>query len=81
MGMSDNRLCRGFVKCLMRAHSCSVEMSESIACPYCGAGFEIVIDTSAGDHFLVTDCEVCCRPFNLRVQCEPGEILSLSVES
>ena len=28
---------------------------------------------------FTTDCEVCCRPFEVFVECEPGEILSLDV--
>ena len=29
---------------------------------------------------FTTDCEVCCRPFEVVVECEPGEILSLDVQ-
>jgi hypothetical protein len=57
-----------------------VEVSETISCPYCGANFEVVIDTSAGAQSFVTDCEVCCRPATVSVDCEPGEVLSISVE-
>jgi hypothetical protein len=28
---------------------------------------------------FTTDCEVCCRPFEVIAECEPGEILSLEV--
>lgn len=60
--------------------SCGVEVSETISCPYCGASFEVAIDTSAGAQSFVTDCEVCCRPATVSVECEPGEVLSISVE-
>jgi hypothetical protein len=34
----------------------------AIGCPYCGAGFTIVIDRSAGSQRYIEDCAVCCRP-------------------
>ena len=56
-----------------------MQVSESIACPFCGQSFEIVIDTSIASQRFTTDCEVCCRPFEVHVEAEPGEILSLDV--
>ena len=49
--------------CAARLHrldllSLSMEVSETIQCPY---------------------CEVCCRPFEVATECEPGEVLSLEV--
>ena len=57
-----------------------MEASESIQCPYCGQSFGLVIDTSIANQRLTTDCEVCCRPFEVVVECEPGEILSMEVQ-
>jgi hypothetical protein len=56
-----------------------MEVSETIQCPYCGQAFDLVIDTSTPNQRFPTDCEVCCRPFDVVVECEPGEILSLEV--
>lgn len=56
-----------------------MEASETIQCPYCGQSFELVIDTSTPTQRFTTDCEVCCRPFEVFVECEPGEVLSLEV--
>jgi hypothetical protein len=56
-----------------------MEASETIQCPYCGQSFELVIDTSSARQQFTTDCEVCCRPFVVSVECEPGEVLSLEV--
>jgi hypothetical protein len=39
----------------------------------------VAIDTSVPSQRFTTDCEVCCRPFEVTVTCEPGEILSLDV--
>lgn len=55
----------------------NMQVSESITCPYCGQSFEIVIDTSLPEQRFTTDCEICCRPFEVTAECEPGEILSL----
>jgi hypothetical protein len=56
-----------------------MEVTESIQCPFCGQRFELRIDTSVPTQRFTTDCEVCCRPFEVMAECEPGEILSLDV--
>jgi hypothetical protein len=56
-----------------------MQIEETIICPFCGQAFELAIDTSVPSQTFATDCEVCCRPFEVTVECEPGEILSLDV--
>ena len=56
-----------------------MEVSGKIQCPFCGQASEVAIDTSVPSQRFTTDCEVCCRPFEVTVECEPGEILSLDV--
>ena len=56
-----------------------MQVSESIQCPFCGQSFELVIDTSVASQRFTTDCEICCRPFEVQAECEAGEILSLAV--
>ena len=56
-----------------------MQVSETVQCPFCGQGFELVIDTSQPTQQFTTDCEICCRPFEVVAECEPGEILSLDV--
>jgi len=56
-----------------------MQLSETVQCPFCGLGFELVIDTSQPTQQFTTDCEICCRPFEVVAECEPGEILSLDV--
>lgn len=58
----------------------AMQVSESISCPYCGQGFELLIDTSVEAQRFTTDCEVCCRPFEVFAECEPGEVLALEVQ-
>ena len=48
---------------------------------FCGQAFEIVVDTSVAFQRFTTDCEICCRPFEVHAECEPGEILSLDVQA
>jgi len=56
-----------------------MERAETIQCPFCGQRFELTIDTSVESQVFTTDCEVCCRPFEVFAQCEPGEVLGLEV--
>ena len=58
---------------------CTMEVSGKIQCPFCGQAFDLVVDTSVPSQRFTTDCEVCCRPFEVFAECEPGEILSLDV--
>ena len=55
----------------------SMEESATVQCPYCGQAFDLAIDTSVASQRFTTDCEVCCRPFAVLAECEPGEILSV----
>jgi hypothetical protein len=57
-----------------------MEICESITCPFCGQSYELAVDTSVGSQRFTTDCEVCCRPFEVLAECEPGEILSLETQ-
>jgi hypothetical protein len=58
-----------------------MEVPTSITCPFCGQSFDCAIDTSVAAQRFTTDCEVCCRPFEVSVECEPGEVLSVEVSS
>ncbi|MDB6018860.1 MAG: hypothetical protein JWR19_3349 [Pedosphaera sp.] len=58
-----------------------MQITESITCPFCGQSFELVIDTSVPSQCFTTDCEICCRPFEVVAESEPGEILSLDVRA
>lgn len=50
---------------------------ENVFCPYCGQENTLVIDTSVSSQRFVTDCEVCCRPFEVVAECEDGELVQL----
>jgi hypothetical protein len=47
----------------------------AISCPYCGESITVVVDESIEQQRYFEDCEVCCRPIDLRVSCSPsGEV-------
>ena len=44
------------------------EETAWVSCPYCGESVEFLLDPSGGtDQEYVEDCEVCCRPWHVRV--------------
>ncbi|MGZ8900084.1 MAG: CPXCG motif-containing cysteine-rich protein [Limisphaerales bacterium] len=58
-----------------------IKADDQISCPYCGQPNTIVVDSSARSQQFTTDCEVCCRPFRVSIECEAGEILSIDAQS
>jgi hypothetical protein len=52
-------------------------VETEIACPHCGESFPLLVDTTQGEQSFVEDCSVCCRPINLTIVCEPGEVLDV----
>jgi len=63
------------------SHSPAINLSEDteIECPYCGEYFAIQVETEGGSYSTVEDCAVCCRPINLHIRCQPGEIIAIDV--
>ena len=57
--------------------NCGMEEFVDIQCPYCGQTFEIVVDTSLARQRFPTDCEICCRPFEVVAECAGGEIVNV----
>jgi transposase-like protein len=47
--------------------------SRSVRCPYCGETVEVLIEPDLEGE-MVWDCEVCCRPWSLRVSRPDGEL-------
>ena len=45
-----------------------------VVCPYCGEEYQTTVDTSQEDYSTIEDCAVCCRPIELTISCEPGEL-------
>jgi hypothetical protein len=57
-----------------------LEVESQIVCPYCGAIFTTVVDTSSGTFSTIEDCEVCCRPIAFNVHCHYGEVDSVEID-
>ena len=57
-----------------------LEVESRVICPYCGAIFTTVVDTSSGTFTTIEDCEVCCRPIEFNVHCHYGEIESVEFD-
>jgi transposase-like protein len=51
--------------------------SFCLLCPFCGQENQLEVDTSIGAQRFVTDCEVCCRPFEVVAACERGELVNV----
>ena len=51
-------------------------IDTEIECPFCGESFTITVDTSQGNHTMIEDCTVCCRPMNIEIECNVGEVFN-----
>lgn len=40
---------------------------NTISCPYCGELITILVDGSVEEQQYIEDCQVCCRPIDIRV--------------
>ena len=56
-----------------------MQTSETVECPFCGAANTFELDVAVRQQQFTTDCENCCRPFEVRVECEGGEVVSADV--
>ena len=52
-------------------------IEAEIQCPHCGEIYRTMIDSSQGRHATIEDCPVCCRPIQLDVDCEPGDVFQV----
>ncbi|HEV8130872.1 MAG TPA: CPXCG motif-containing cysteine-rich protein [Acidobacteriota bacterium] len=50
-----------------------MQQTAEIECPYCGESLEIVIDPSVASQTYIEDCQICCKPIQIRVRFEEGE--------
>ena len=57
-----------------------LEQTIEIGCPYCGEVFTTFIDTSQGGFSTIEDCQVCCRPMQINVECAAGKIVLIDVQ-
>jgi len=50
-------------------------MEHFFRCPYCGEHISMVLDTSVRSQTYIEDCEVCCRPIQVRYVLQGAEIV------
>ena len=55
--------------------------ANRIDCPYCGEGFDISVDCSAGNQQYVEDCPVCCQPIEIATDIDfDGTLLGVQAQ-
>ena len=56
--------------------------TEWVFCPYCGESSELLVDRVGGSiQEYVQDCEVCCRPWLVRIRLDGEGYASVSVKT
>lgn len=50
-------------------------MNVESQCPYCGEPLDLDVDESGGrNQSYIEDCVVCCRPIEVKVVVEDGDV-------
>lgn len=57
------------------------ELEKQFVCPYCNQSITMLIDLSINSQTYIEDCEVCCRPIEIRYRVRSGELEEFSAES
>jgi hypothetical protein len=51
----------------------------TVRCPFCGEHVHTRVDLSAGETSYVEDCQVCCQPMELTIECtQSGELAAVT---
>lgn len=59
----------------------TADTESQVWCPHCGEPNEIGLDPGGGaDQEYVEDCQVCCRPWRVRVHWDREGLASVDVE-
>lgn len=58
-----------------------MEIEHFFTCPYCWQEISFVIDLSSGEQSYIEDCEVCCRPIQIRYFGDSDELIDFEVET
>ena len=51
-------------------------MEHFFTCPHCWEQISMLLDTSVTEQTYVEDCEVCCRPIQVRYTMENERVVS-----
>ena len=59
----------------------TADTTAEVSCPYCGETVEIALDPGSGPvQEYVEDCQVCCRPWTVRVVFDDAGNAEVGVE-
>ena len=58
-----------------------MEIEHFFTCPYCWQEISFVLDLSAGEQSYIEDCEVCCRPINIRFAVDGDSLIDVEAEA
>ena len=59
-----------------------LEEDYPFSCPYCGVDLSVRLDISGGRRqSFIQDCETCCKPIQISVEFEHGEVVNFSAEA
>ena len=60
----------------------TADTEAEVTCPYCGEVVTITLDPGSGaEQEYVEDCQVCCRPWMVRVACQEDGAALVEVEA
>lgn len=60
----------------------TADTEAEVKCPYCGETVEIALDPGGGpEQEYVEDCQVCCRPWQVRVTYNDSGTAEVEVEA
>jgi hypothetical protein len=51
-----------------------IEDWVGVDCPYCGEGIDVHVNSEQDGQTMFEDCGVCCRPVQLHIHVEEGEL-------
>ena len=56
-----------------------IEEDYLFSCPHCGVELSVRLDQTGGrEQQFVQDCEICCRPIQIEVRFEGGDVVHFS---
>jgi transcription elongation factor Elf1 len=57
-----------------------LEGTTTISCPFCNSDTLVILDGTDGELDLVSDCENCCRPINVKAVVEGGQVVGVETD-
>jgi transcription elongation factor Elf1 len=58
-----------------------MEIEHFFICPYCWQEISMILDLSVEEQTYIEDCEVCCRPIEIRYTVADGEPENFAADS